>query len=809
MPQQTIVAALPAETANAASRRVGSVSDSGSGAGSVRGLPSSGTSSGISGAGWAHMARPRLRDLAVAGWRRRLPAASQLQWLLSTCSEILFVKGWLAGLILVGVSLLQPPVGMAGLVAVAAALLFARLAGIGADLALSGAQVYNPLLTGLCAGLLLGIAPLGLLVAATAGVLAFAVTVVLQGVFDDYLRLPVLSLPFVLVAAVVWLAFAGHTGLLGAVPSLPPPLPPSFLIDFPIEFPMGAGSFWLPHWLDGMLTALGALVFTPHPLAGLILALVILLHSRILFTLAVAGYLLGASLSAVLAGDASARFDDINYFNHMLVAMSVGGIYLVPSLRSAAIAAVAVAASALVLAATEVLTTRIGVPVFTLPFIVVTLSFLYLLGRTAAPVMAKTLHDTPEQTRDHHLSHHRRFGDPLAELSLPFFGSWTLWQGFNGPWTHQGPWQHACDFIITRPVKRAGETDAGQTYVGKTDKGPLGYAGSGERLEDYHAWRKPVLAPCAGRVVRVISALPDNPPGQLDERQRWGNLVIIESGLGWFAELSHFAQASIAVKEGDQVEAGQLLGLCGNSGYSAQPHIHLQVQATAEVGAATQPFRLLGFLQANRFTARGLPSVGGQVRPLPVDRGLQARLTFPLGETLCYRCTEGARDAGLIALTARMDALGRTFLESGKGRLYHATDPSGFYFYRIDGTDPWLAMLFQAMPHLPLGYSHEMVWSDLIPMAAVACGSRSRLRASLAELFSLPRADRFIGHWGAEGVVEGRLSSVGNSGPRRGRVELSPRRGLSKVQLDDRVMTLQPDTGATRCDRHQASDAGG
>lgn len=113
------------------------------------------------------------------------------------------------------------------------------------------------------------------------------------------------------------------------------------------------------------------------------------------------------------------------------------------------------------------------------------------------------------------------------------------------------------------------------------------------------------------------------------------------------------------------------------------------------------------------------------------------------------------------------------------------------------------------MPHLPLGYSHEMVWSDLIPMAAVVCGSRSRLRASLAEFFSLARADRFIGHWGAEGVVEGRLSSVGNSRPRRGRVELSPRRGLSKVQLDDRVMTLQPDTGATRCDRHQASDAGG
>ena len=44
------------------------------------------------------------------------------------------------------------------------------------------------------------------------------------------------------------------------------------------------------------------------------------------------------------------------------------------------------------------------------------------------------------------------------------------------------------------------------------------------------------------------------------------------------------------MNQGDQIEWLALIGRCGNSGYSPQPHIHIQAQLTPEIGAATIPF---------------------------------------------------------------------------------------------------------------------------------------------------------------------------------------------------------------------------
>lgn len=711
----------------------------------------------------------QIPHLSAAGRRRAswLPMrfTSHLRGLLNGCAEILFLSGPAAGLILVTISFLNPRVGLGGLVSVAAALLFARLGGIQGRFGVSGAYVYNPMLTGLCVGFLLGIQPLGLFVAAAAGVLAFAVSVALNGIFADYLRLPALSLPFVIISALLWLAFPGpgavHTGT-GLVQA-------------------AAAWQWLPPWIDGMLTSLGAILFTPHPAAGLAIAVLVLRHSRILFALAVGGYLIGTTVSQILAGGEADVFTDLDHFNHMLTAMALGGVFLVPSLRSYAVAAVAVVVSGLLLIAAQPISVHTGVPVFTLPFNLITLTFLYVLGRTSSPLMAQVLKSTPEETLDDHLSRRKRFGDPLPELRLPFSGTWTLWQGFDGPWTHTGPWRYACDFIITRPVK--GGDASGEDSVG--------YRDYGLRLEDYHAWRKPVLAPCGGRVVLVLSGLPDNPPGHVDKLNRWGNLVVIESTHGWFAELSHFAKDSIIVREGDQVAPGQSLGLCGNSGYSAQPHIHLQVQASGQVGAVTLPFRFVSFRESNRFSARGLPGVGDQVQPLVADRSLQYRAALPLGETLRYRVGAGAALGSNLELRVCMDELGQYFLDSGKGHLYFALDPSGFYFYRMDGNDSWLALLFQALPHLPLAYERGMTWSDSVPLAAVERGLRRRLLDLLRSFWHGAGRNRFRGCWIADGIVEGQLSRAYATRAWKTRVVLSQRMGFAEVRVGGRFMFLE------------------
>ena len=87
-------------------------------------------------------------------------------------------------------------------------------------------------------------------------------------------------------------------------------------------------------------------------------------------------------------------------------------------------------------------------------------------------------------------------------LRAPFFGTWQVYQGFDGPHTHQPPWQHALDFIITSQGRS--------------------YRGQGRQLQDYLCFDLPVLSPCHGTVARCRTDLPDNPPGEVDNQHNWG-----------------------------------------------------------------------------------------------------------------------------------------------------------------------------------------------------------------------------------------------------------------------------------------------
>ena len=177
---------------------------------------------------------------------------------------------------------------------------------------------------------------------------------------------------------------------------------------------------------------------------------------------------------------------------------------------------------------------------------------------------------------------------PLRTLALPFSGRWRVWQGFNGRWTHRGAWRHACDFVIA-------------DEQGKTHRG------DGSRLHDYYCYRMPVLAPVRGRVLKVVDDVEENLAGRVDGDRNWGNLVLLEDPRGFCVEVSHFAHRTIRVQEGQSVERGAMLGLCGNSGYSAQPHIHVQVQADARVGAPTLPFSFVSYRHGDVYHANDLP----------------------------------------------------------------------------------------------------------------------------------------------------------------------------------------------------------
>jgi hypothetical protein len=105
------------------------------------------------------------------------------------------------------------------------------------------------------------------------------------------------------------------------------------------------------------------------------------------------------------------------------------------------------------------------------------------------------------------------------------------------------------------------------------------------RLEDFYSWGSPVLAPIAGDVVEVVDGLPDNRLGDHDVQRPFGNHVVIRAAPDRFVFVAHLQRGSVLAKVGQRVRLGDRLGLCGSSGNSDFPHVHLHVQDSLDMKA--------------------------------------------------------------------------------------------------------------------------------------------------------------------------------------------------------------------------------
>jgi hypothetical protein len=113
-------------------------------------------------------------------------------------------------------------------------------------------------------------------------------------------------------------------------------------------------------------------------------------------------------------------------------------------------------------------------------------------------------------------------------------------------------------------------------------------AGGGEsggflpcRNDAYRIWGKPLLAPCRGRVVHAVNDVADNAAFGSNRPYGLGNHVVIRKGDDEYVVLGHMRQGTVAVKPGDEVQAGQAIGRVGNSGWTERPHLHMQAMRSA------------------------------------------------------------------------------------------------------------------------------------------------------------------------------------------------------------------------------------
>ncbi|WP_163325040.1 DUF3887 domain-containing protein [Draconibacterium mangrovi] len=159
-----------------------------------------------------------------------------------------------------------------------------------------------------------------------------------------------------------------------------------------------------------------------------------------------------------------------------------------------------------------------------------------------------------------------------TNLDLPFRGEWTVvWGGDTKELNYHvenEAQKNAFDFIISDQEGKSYKTD------GKTN-------------EDYYAFGKGIIAPCNAEVVGVIDGIADNTPGEFDLFYIPGNTVIIKAATNEYLFFAHFKQNSIVVKQGQMINKGDLLGLCGNSGNSSEAHLHFHMQNIQDINKAT------------------------------------------------------------------------------------------------------------------------------------------------------------------------------------------------------------------------------
>ena len=492
--------------------------------------------------------------------------------LLGSYSQIFFSDNrWFAVLLLLA-SFSDPITGCSGLVSALAAIAFSSWIGYNPYLIKNGTYSYNSLLVGLTMAVFFKFSLAFIVVLFLVSFFTLLLTVWLASISSAY-RVPYLSLPFILG---VW------TLLLSARSFGALQLSERGIYTFNELWNLGGptlvslyvkiNSFSLPFVIEVYLKSLGAIFFQYNILSGLLVAIGLLIYSRIAFTLSILGFFAGYLFCYFVQGNLSEL--DYSYigFNYILSAIAIGGFYLIPSSRTYLLALISAPLIASFISAIGKILGVYQLPLYSLPFTMVVILLIFALNNRYT---FRHLHlvafqqFSPEKNLYSFQYGTERFKkDTYIHIQLPFYGEWMVSQGHEGQITHKEDWRYAWDFVVTDDTK-------------KTFKLP------GKELSDFYCYNLPVLAPAAGYVVNLVDGIEDNLIGDVNLGDNWGNTIIIKHTEYLYSKISHIKKGSFRVKLGDYVGRGDIIAACGNSGRSPEPHIHFQLQANALVGAKT------------------------------------------------------------------------------------------------------------------------------------------------------------------------------------------------------------------------------
>jgi hypothetical protein len=167
--------------------------------------------------------------------------------------------------------------------------------------------------------------------------------------------------------------------------------------------------------------------------------------------------------------------------------------------------------------------------------------------------------------------------------------------------------------------------------------------GDAKSIANWYGYGSEVLAVADGVVADAIDDMAES--ATLSESEEplalenaSGNYVTLDLGRGHYAFYEHLQHGSIAVKRGDRVKSGQLIGRLGNSGSSSSgPHLHFHLaDARSELAAEGLPYVFRNFEVVGAYDGIETFTTGERWKPpSPAAAGRRSR-ELPGANTVVY-----------------------------------------------------------------------------------------------------------------------------------------------------------------------------
>ncbi len=658
-----------------------------------------------------------------------------LEGILNSYSQIFFSKNKVFALILVVVTFFDWLAGLSGLLAVIAVNGAALLIGYNREHISQGYYGFNSLLVGLGLGIYYQPGTGFFILLIFAALFTLFLTIWLENHFGKY-GLPYLAWPFIFGIWMVSLAARQFSALEISQRGV-------YILNDMYDY---GGTFMvdLYYWLNALpihdsvllyFQSLGAIFFQYHLLAGILIAIGLIIYSRIAFLLSLTGFFAAYFYYQFIGANLGELSYDYIGFNYILTSIAIGGFFFIPSKYSFLWVLLLTPIISIIITSTSTFFYNLQLSIFSLPFNIIVVLFVYAMKfrerHFSQPEQVAVQQYSPEKNLYSQHNYKSRFDvqNPEVQIQLPFWGAWLVTQAHNGELTHKADWKHAWDFEI--------QDEAGKTF---TD--------NGDSPKDYFCYSQAVIAPADGLVQEIQDGIDDNKIGNINLEKNWGNTIVIKHGENLYSKISHLKKGSFEVKKGDAVKRGAMLAKVGNSGRSPYPHLHFQMQKDPFIGSKTIDFPLAAYIsqigEGYKLKTYTRPTKDEIVSNISQNDSLFQAFNFVPGQNLRFAFKINDQAEQNEDWEVHADLYKNTYLycPESKSKAWFKMEGSIFYFTHFSGDEKSLLYFFYLGTYkTALGFYKNMMLNDDFPLGILKSSFMRFWQDFVAPFYIFMKAD--------------------------------------------------------------------